>query len=52
MRIASAALLATALASLSAVAAEGYQSPYSLKYTHPLESLIGDLQKTPRATPS
>lgn len=51
MRLASAAILATALIGLSAVAADGYQSPYSLKYNHPLESLIGDLQKTPRGDP-
>lgn len=51
MRIFSLALLVSALATIAGGAADTYQSPYSLKFTHPLETLVGDLQKGPRGDP-
>lgn len=48
MRIAATIVVVLAFVGISAVAADGYESPYSLKFTHPTESLIGDLRKTPR----
>ena len=51
MRIFGLALLLGAMVGLAGDAADSYQSPYSLKFTHPLESLVGDLQKGPRGDP-
>ena len=51
MRIFGLALLLGAMVGLAGDAADSYQSPYSLKFTHPLDSLVGDLQKGPRGDP-